>query len=62
MPQLIACPGMIQPGTRINQMMSHQDWLPTLLAAAGEPDVKEWLAEAQRRLGKLEELPLAPRN
>jgi arylsulfatase A-like enzyme len=39
---------VIESGTRINQMMSHQDWMPTLLAAAGEPDVKEKLAEGHQ--------------
>jgi arylsulfatase A-like enzyme len=39
---------VVQPGTRINQMMSHQDWLPTLLAAAGEPNIKERLAEGHQ--------------
>jgi arylsulfatase A-like enzyme len=47
-PQLIRWPGVIESGTRINQMMSHQDWMPTLLAAAGEPDVKEKLAEGHQ--------------
>jgi arylsulfatase A-like enzyme len=46
--KLIRWPGVIQPGTRINQMISHQDWLPTLLAAAGEEDVKEKLAEGHQ--------------
>ena len=27
----------------LNGIVSHQDWLPTLLAAAGEPDIKEKL-------------------
>jgi arylsulfatase len=30
---------VIKPGTRCNEIISHQDWLPTLLAAAGEPDI-----------------------
>ena len=29
----------------LNGIVSHQDWLPTLLAAAGEPDIKEKLLE-----------------
>jgi arylsulfatase len=33
-------PGVIQPGTEVNQVTSHEDWLPTLLAAAGAGDVK----------------------
>ena len=32
------------PGGRIsNEIISHQDWLPTLMAAVGEPDIKEKL-------------------
>ncbi len=33
-------------------MMAHQDWLPTLLAAAGVPDMKEKLAEGYKANGK----------
>jgi arylsulfatase len=36
-------PGVIKPGTEINDIISHEDWLPTLLAAAGQPNVKESL-------------------
>ena len=34
---------MIKPGTVINDIMSHEDWLPTFLAAAGDLDVKSKL-------------------
>jgi arylsulfatase A-like enzyme len=30
---------VIKPGTIYNEIMSHEDWMPTLLAAAGVPDV-----------------------
>ena len=36
-------PGVIKPGIIVNDTMSHEDWLPTFLAAAGNPDVKEQL-------------------
>jgi arylsulfatase A-like enzyme len=36
-------PGVIKPGTIINDIASHEDWMPTFLAAAGVPDVKERL-------------------
>jgi len=36
-------PGVIAPGTINNEVFSHEDMLPTLLAAAGVPDVKEQL-------------------
>ncbi len=42
-PILVRWPGVIKPNTIINDMMAHEDWMPTLLAAAGEPDVKEKL-------------------
>jgi arylsulfatase A-like enzyme len=32
-------PGVIKPGTEINHISSHEDFVPTLVAAAGEPDV-----------------------
>jgi arylsulfatase len=34
-------PGHIEPGTVSNQVFSHQEMLPTLLAVAGDPDVVE---------------------
>jgi len=33
-PQLVRWPGKIKPGTIINDVFSHADWMPTLLAAA----------------------------
>ena len=40
-PTAIRWPGVIKPGTVSNEICSHQDMLPTLLAAAGEPDIVE---------------------
>jgi arylsulfatase len=40
-PTAIRWPGVIKPGTVSNDVFSHQDMLPTILAAAGEPDVVE---------------------
>jgi arylsulfatase len=40
-PTAIRWPGVIKPGTVSNEVFSHQDMLPTLLAAAGEPDIVE---------------------
>ena len=34
-----AGPGTIKPGTVTNELMSHNDWIPTLCAIAGEPDI-----------------------
>jgi arylsulfatase len=42
-PGLARWPGVIKPGTIVNDIMSNEDWLPTFLAAAGDTDVKEKL-------------------
>jgi arylsulfatase len=39
-PCLIRWPGVVAPGTVITDMVASEDWLTTLLAAAGEPDIK----------------------
>jgi arylsulfatase A-like enzyme len=39
-PAMVRWPGKIKPGSVSNEIMSHLDWLPTLLAAAGEPNIK----------------------
>jgi arylsulfatase len=38
-PCLVRWPAAIKPGTVTNEIMSHNDWIPTLCAAAGEPDI-----------------------
>jgi arylsulfatase len=38
-PCLVRWPGVIEPGTVTNELMSHNDWFPTLCAIAGEPDI-----------------------
>jgi len=42
-PALISWPGHIKPGSVCNDIISHLDMMPTLLAAAGVPDVTEKL-------------------
>jgi arylsulfatase A-like enzyme len=42
-PGMLRWPGHIKPGIVSNDVVSHLDWMPTLLAAAGAPDVKEKL-------------------
>ncbi len=42
-PAFVRWPGKIEPGTVTNGIAHHMDWLPTFLAAAGEPDIKEKL-------------------
>ena len=51
-PAVVRWPGVIKPGTVINDIFSHQDWLPTLLAAVGEPDIKEKLLKGHKAAGK----------
>ena len=47
-PSLIRWPGVIEPGTISNDIFSHEDMLPTILAAAGEPNIKEKLLEGHQ--------------
>ena len=42
-PELVRWPGKIRAGIVSNEIISHTDWLPTLLAAAGDPDISEKL-------------------
>jgi arylsulfatase len=42
-PAAIRWPGVIKPGTVYNDVFAHEDMLPTLLAASGDPDVKQKL-------------------
>ena len=44
-PCMIRWPGRIQPGSISNETVSALDWMPTLLAAAGEPDIKDKLLD-----------------
>ncbi len=43
-PAVVRWPGLVKPGTIINDIASHEDWMTTLAAAAGMPDAKEKLA------------------
>ncbi|MER2507752.1 MAG: arylsulfatase [Amaricoccus sp.] len=42
-PAMVRWPGHIQPGQVSNEIFSGLDWFPTLLAAAGDPDIKDEL-------------------
>ena len=44
-PAAVRWPGKIAPGSVSNEIMHHMDWLPTFLAAAGAPNIKEELKE-----------------
>jgi arylsulfatase len=47
-PCAIRWPGVIKPGTVLNDIFAHEDMLPTLLAAAGDPDVKARLLKGTK--------------
>ena len=42
-PGMVRWPGKIKPGQISNEIVSHLDWLPTLVAIGGDPDVKDKL-------------------
>jgi arylsulfatase A-like enzyme len=44
-PCLVRFPGVIKAGTVTNELMSHNDWIPTLCAFAGEPDITNKLLQ-----------------
>ena len=47
-PCLIRWPGVREPGTVYNNIVSGEDWMPTLLAAASEPNVKDKLLKGYK--------------
>jgi arylsulfatase A-like enzyme len=47
-PMLARWPGVIKPGTIINEIFASEDWMPTLLAGAGNPNVKEQLLKGMK--------------
>jgi len=51
-PTVIRWPGVLEPGTVINEIAAHEDMIPTLLAAAGDATVKEDL-EKGRTIGAM---------
>jgi arylsulfatase len=51
-PALVRWPGVIKPGTVFNEVMAHEDWIPTLVAAAGDADVKQKLLKGYTVGGK----------
>lgn len=51
-PQVIRWPGRIPADTVSNEIISHMDWLPTLLSAAGAPQIKESLAAGYEAGGR----------
>jgi arylsulfatase len=47
-PLLMRWPGKIPAGVVVNDIVQHHDWLPTFLAAAGEPDIVEKLKKGHK--------------
>jgi arylsulfatase len=44
-PELVRWPGRIPAGVVSNEIVQHHDWLPTFLAAAGEPEIVDKLKQ-----------------
>ena len=51
-PAFVRWPGRFPAGVTLNGIVSHQDWLPTLAAAAGAPDIKEELLKGVELNGR----------
>jgi len=51
-PCVVRWPGVVEPGTVINDIFHHMDWLPTFLAALGEADIKGKLMNGHQAAGK----------
>jgi arylsulfatase len=51
-PAVVRWPGLVKPGTVFNGIFSGMDWLPTFMAAVGEPDIKEKLLKGHKADGK----------
>ncbi|MEP4373817.1 MAG: sulfatase-like hydrolase/transferase, partial [Algoriphagus sp.] len=51
-PSIIRWPGVIKPGTIYNDIFSHEDMMPTLVAAAGEPNIKQKVLNGYQANGK----------
>jgi arylsulfatase len=51
-PSMVRWPGKIKAGSISNEIMHHMDWMPTFLAAAGNPDVKKQLLKGKTAIGR----------
>ena len=47
-PAFVRWPGQFPAGVTLNGIVSHEDWLPTFAAAAGDTDIKEQLRMGAR--------------
>jgi arylsulfatase len=52
-PALIRWPGVVPPRSEINDIFSAEDWVTTIVAATGEPNIKEKLLEGYDAAGKI---------
>ena len=57
-PAVVRWPGKIAPGQVSNEVMSHLDWMPTLVAAAGDATLKQDLLKGRRVGSKTSKLHL----
>ena len=51
-PAVVRWPGKIPAGKVVNGIVSHQDWVPTLMAAVGDADIKKKLKKGHKAAGK----------
>jgi arylsulfatase A-like enzyme len=49
---MVRWPGLMPPHTEINDIFSAEDWVATLVPAAGEPDIKNKLLQGYDAAGK----------
>jgi arylsulfatase len=47
-PEFVRWPGHIKPGTTCNEIVAHHDWLPTILAVAGDTQVTDNLLKGYK--------------
>ncbi|MEW8381963.1 MAG: arylsulfatase [Candidatus Thiodiazotropha taylori] len=51
-PAVVRWPGTIKPGSKIGEIMSHEDWIPTLMSAVGQPGIVDKLKKGYKANGK----------
>ena len=51
-PAVVRWPGTVKPGSKYADIMSHEDWIPTLMTAAGVPDIVGKLKKGHKANGK----------
>ena len=49
---MVRWPGLVKPRTEVNDIVSAEDWVPTLVGAAGAPDIKNKLLQGYDADGK----------